>query len=260
MSRAPHLVVPTAPIAQGRLNRSNVRLSALESGVDTRPEIRSGPVLRGRDTERAVLHRLLEAAAAGRSGVLVLRAEAGIGKTALLEYLLERSDGCRVARVVGVQSEMELAFAGLQQLCGPLLDGLERLPPPQRDAIRVAFGLTAGPAPDRFLVCLAVLGLLAEAAADRPLVGVIDDAQWLDRTSAQVLGFVARRLHAESVRSSIAQLPVCSHRGFPRPLPDSVTAEHPLQLNAAPCELHGTHCHKHRLGNSELFPRFNHSP
>ena len=136
---------------------------------------------------------------AGRSGMLVLRGEAGIGKTALLDYLLERASGCRVARAVGVQADMELAFAGVQQLCGPLLDRLDRLPGPQRDAIGVAFGLTAGPAPDRFLVGLGVLGLLSEAAEDRPLVCVIDDAQWLDRASAQVLAFVARRLLAESV-------------------------------------------------------------
>src|SRR5439155_13052503 len=162
-------------------------------------ESRPGTVLRGRDRERSVLDRLLQGVRAGHSGVLVLRGEAGIGKTALLEYLLERSEGCLVARAVGVQSDIELAFAGLQQLCGPLLDGLDRLPELQREAIRVAFGLSAGPAPDRFLVGLAVLRLLSEAAADRPVVCVIDDAHWLDRTSAQVLAFVARRLLAESV-------------------------------------------------------------
>src|SRR3954471_11399532 len=123
--------------------------------------VRQRAAIRGRDSERARLERLLESARAGHSAVLVLRGEAGIGKTALLDYLLEHAEGCRVARAVGVQSEMELAFAGLQQLCGPLLDGLDGLPAPQRDALDVAFGKTTGPAPDRFLVGLAVLGLLS---------------------------------------------------------------------------------------------------
>ncbi len=104
-----------------------------------------------------------------------------------------------MTRAVGVQSEMELAFAGLHQLCAPILDHLERLPVPQHDALRIAFGLSAGPAPDRFLVGLAVLSLLSEVAAERPLLCLVDDEQWLDRASAQVLGFVARRLEAESV-------------------------------------------------------------
>ena len=148
-------------------------------------DIRPRTTFRGRERERAVLDQLLETARAQkRSAVLVLRGEAGIGKTALLEYLLEHAEGCCVARAVGVQSDMELAFAGLQQLCGPLLDGLDRLPAPQRDALDVAFGKATGPAPDRFLVGLAVLGLLSEAAADRSVVCIIDDAQWLDRTSA----------------------------------------------------------------------------
>ncbi len=135
----------------------------------------------------------------GESRVLVVHGEPGVGKTVLLEYLAEQAAGCRVVRVAGVQSEMELAFAGLHQLCAPLLDRLEVLPGPQREALRTAFGLSAGPAPDRFLVGLAVLSLLAEAAAERPLVCLVDDAQWLDRASAQVLAFVARRLEAESV-------------------------------------------------------------
>jgi DNA-binding CsgD family transcriptional regulator len=130
---------------------------------------------------------------------MVLRGEAGIGKTALLDYLVDRCQGCRVVRVIGVQADTELPFAAVQQLCGPLLDRLDRLPGLRRDAIGVAFGLTAGPAPDRFLVGLGVLGLLAEAANDQPVVCVVDDAQWLDRASAQVLAFVARRLLAESV-------------------------------------------------------------
>ena len=146
-----------------------------------------------------MLDRLLEELRAGASSVLVLRGEAGVGKSALLEYLLERTSGCRVALAAGVESEMELAYAGLHQLCAPMLDGLERLPAPQRDALGTAFGLRAGDAPDRFLVGLAVLSLLSDVAVERPLVCVVDDAQWLDKASAQVLAFVARRLVAESV-------------------------------------------------------------
>ena len=131
--------------------------------------------------------------------MLVVCGEAGIGKTALLDHLAGRASGCRVARATGVQSEMELPFAGLHQLCAPMLDRAERLPVPQREALRTAFGLSAGPAPDRFLVGLAVLGLLSEVAGDRPLLCVVDDEQWLDRASAQALGFVARRLAAEPV-------------------------------------------------------------
>jgi DNA-binding CsgD family transcriptional regulator len=142
---------------------------------------------------------MLAAAYTGESAVLVLRGEPGVGKTALLEYAAERAEGCRVVRVLGVESEMELPFAGLQQLCAPLLDRLERLPPPQRAVAGTAFGLTSGAPPDRFLVGLAVLGLLSDAAEERPLLCLVDDAHWLDRSSAQVLAFVARRLHAESV-------------------------------------------------------------
>src|SRR3989454_10039808 len=156
-------------------------------------------MLLDRRREREVLDRLLEAVRGGRSRVLVLRGEPGVGKSALLEYLVEQASGCRLARAAGVQSEMELAFAGLQQLCAPILDRLERLPPPQRDALGTAFGLTSGVAPDRFLVGLALLGLLSEVADERPLVCLVDDAQWLDRASLQALEFVARRLFAESV-------------------------------------------------------------
>jgi DNA-binding CsgD family transcriptional regulator len=157
--------------------------------------------LTDRITERDVLHRLVEAVRAGRSRALVVRGDPGMGKTVLLECLAERASdaGCRVARVVGVQSEMELAFAGLHQLCAPLLDRAERLPDPQRDALRTAFGLAAGPAPDGFLVGLAVLSLLSGVAGERPLVCLVDDAQWLDRASAQALGFAARRLDADPV-------------------------------------------------------------
>ena len=129
----------------------------------------------------------------------MLRGEAGSGKTALLEYLLERASGCRTVRATGVESEMELAFAGLHQLCAPMLDRLGHLPRPQGDALGTAFGLSSGEPPDRFLVGLAVLGLLAEVAEDEPLVCLVDDAQWLDRASEQALAFVARRLLAERV-------------------------------------------------------------
>ncbi|MEV8608080.1 AAA family ATPase [Amycolatopsis sp. NPDC051373] len=152
-----------------------------------------------RRAERETLDRLLDSVRAGKSQVLVLRGEAGVGKTVLLDHLARQAAGLRVARAGGVQSEMELAFAGLHQLCAPMLDGAETLPDPQRVALRTAFGLSPGPAPDRFLVGLAVLGLLAEEARNRPLLCVIDDAQWLDSASAQALAFVARRLVAESV-------------------------------------------------------------
>jgi DNA-binding CsgD family transcriptional regulator len=149
--------------------------------------------------ERAALSQLLEAARAGRSGVLVMRGEPGIGKTALLDWAIESAAGLRVARVAGVESEMELAFAALQQLCAPMLGQLAGLPDPQRAALGVAFGLETGAAPDRFLVGLAALSLLSEAAEQQPLLCVVDDAQWLDRASALVLAFVARRLLAEPV-------------------------------------------------------------
>jgi len=155
--------------------------------------------LRGRNREQEQLGRLLTGIRSGRSGVLVVRGEAGIGKTALLEQLIERASGCMVARATGVQADMELPFAGLQQLFGSMLGPLERLPGPQRDAVEVAFGLRSGPAPDRFEVGLAMLGLLAEVAEREPLVCVVDDAQWLDQASARTLAFVARRLMAESV-------------------------------------------------------------
>ena len=149
--------------------------------------------------ERTALSQLLDSARAGRSGVLVMHGEPGVGKTALLEYAIESAAGLRIARVAGVESEMELAFAALQQLCAPMLDRLETLPDPQRAALGVAFGLSTGPAPDRFLVGLAVLSLLSEVAEQQPLLCVVDDAQWLDRVSAQTLAFVARRLLAEPV-------------------------------------------------------------
>jgi hypothetical protein len=129
----------------------------------------------------------------------VLRGEAGIGKTALLDYLAESASDLTVVRAVGVESEMELAYASLHQLSGPMLDRMERLPAPQREALEVVFGFSAGAAPDRFLVGLAVLGLLSEVAEERPLLCVVDDAQWIDHASALTLAFVARRLLAEPV-------------------------------------------------------------
>jgi predicted ATPase len=155
--------------------------------------------LTGRRSECGVLDRLLNAVRAGESRALVVRGEAGVGKTVLLDYVSSQAAGCRIVRAAGVQSEMELAFSGLHQLCAPLLDRLEALPVPQREALQTAFGISAGPAPDRFMVGLAVLGLLSEVAGQRSLVCLVDDAQWLDRASAQVLGFVARRLAAEPV-------------------------------------------------------------
>ena len=146
-----------------------------------------------------MLDGLVEAVQAGDSRVLVVRGEPGVGKTALLDYLASQMRGCRLMRVAGVQSEMELAFAGLHQLCAPLLDRLDRLPVPQRDALRIAFGISVGPSPERFLLGMAVLGLLSDVAGEQPLVCLVDDEQWLDHASAQALGFTARRLGAESV-------------------------------------------------------------
>jgi len=157
------------------------------------------PLLRGRADERAMLERVLESLRGGRSAVLVIRGEAGVGKTALLQHCAREATGFRVARIAGVESEMELPFAGLHQLCVPMFDRLEALAEPQRVALRVALGMASGDPPDRFLVALAALSLLAEAAAEQPLLCVVDDAQWLDAASAQVLGFVARRVVAESV-------------------------------------------------------------
>ena len=155
--------------------------------------------LTDRQGERGALDQLASAVRAGGSRVLVVRGEPGVGKSALLDYLAGHAAGCRVVRASGVESEMELAFAGLHQLLTPVLDRAERLPAPQREALRTAFGLSAGPAPERFLVGLAVLGLLSEAAEGQPLICVVDDEQWLDRASVQALGFVARRLAADPV-------------------------------------------------------------
>ncbi|MHA6621460.1 helix-turn-helix transcriptional regulator [Pseudonocardia sp. DLS-67] len=156
-------------------------------------------MLLDREGEREALEHLLAAIRTGESRALVVRGDAGIGKTALMEHLAERAAGCRIVRAVGVEAEKELAFAALNQVCGPMLDALAHLPAPQREALRTAFGLSAGSPPDRFMIALAVLGLLAEVARQQPLVCLVDDAQWFDVASAQVLGFAARRLRAESI-------------------------------------------------------------
>ena len=155
--------------------------------------------LRGRDGECALLDALVRDVRRGEGRSLVVRGEAGIGKTALLEHLIGSASGMTVLRAVGVESEMELAYASLHQLCAPVLDRLDSLPAPQRDALRVVFGVTGGAPPDRFLVGLGVLSLFSEEAEERPLLCVVDDAQWLDQASALVLAFVSRRLLAERV-------------------------------------------------------------
>ncbi|MFI7067573.1 AAA family ATPase [Kribbella sp. NPDC050124] len=184
------------------------------------------PGLRGRRTECETLAGLVTAARSGRSAVLVVHGEPGIGKTALLDFVADSARGTRTLRVSGVESQMELAFAGLHQLCEPLLDGVSRLPAPQANALSIAFGLTAGSPPERFLIGLAVLTLLSEAAGDEPLVCLVDDAQWLDRASTEALTFVARRLEAEAVvlvfglrpdrnQESWEGLPYLTLRGLP---------------------------------------------
>jgi predicted ATPase len=181
--------------------------------------VSEGPaeVLHGRRVEREALERLLAAVRGGQSRVLVVCGEPGVGKTALVESAIGSASGFGVLRAVGIESEMELPFAALHQLCSPILDRLDQLPGPQQDALGVAFGVRAGDAPDRFLVGLAVLSLLSEVAAQRPLVCVVDDAQWLDRASAQALVFVGRRLLAESVALVLAtRNPSDEFEGLPK--------------------------------------------
>ena len=173
------------------------------------------PAFRGRLRERRVLDHLLDGVRSGESAVLVIRGEAGVGKTALLHYCARQAAGCRLAQIAGVESELELPFAALHQLCHPMLGGIAALPKPQEEALQVAFGLMTGTAPDRFLVGLAVLSLLAEVGVGRPLVCLVDDAQWLDAASAQVLGFVGRRLLAESVLLLFAVREAGEERMFP---------------------------------------------
>ncbi len=174
------------------------------------------PRLLGRDREREVLERLLEGARARHGGVLVLHGDPGVGKTALLEFAVENGRDFRVVRTAGVEGEMGLPYAALQQLCSPIIGLADRLPDPQHNALAVAFGRSAGPAPDPFLVGLAVLGLLSEVAEARPLLCVVDDAQWLDDESARALAFLARRLLAEKVALLFAaREPGNTLAGFP---------------------------------------------
>src|SRR3954453_16976752 len=179
----------------------------------------------GRSVERDVLDRLLESARGGQSAVLLIRGEAGMGKTALVRYAAEPAAGVRGAQIACVEAEMELPFAGLHHLCAPMLAKLDALPDPQQTALRLSFGLSFGDAPDRFLVALAALTLFAEVAEERPLLCLVDDAQWLDAATSQVLGFIARRLLAESVAIAftvrepsddreLAELPTLSLRGL----------------------------------------------
>jgi DNA-binding CsgD family transcriptional regulator len=180
----------------------------------------------GRAAECGELDSLLQALRGGESRSLVVRGEAGVGKTALLAYMTQRAADCRVISVTAVEWEMELPFAALHQLCTPLLEELDMLPGPQRDALRITFGSHEGTVPDRFLVGLAVLSMLAEAAAERPLVCVVDDAQWLDQTSAQVLAFVARRLRMESVGLVFsARVPADDLTGLPQLVLEGLTSQ-----------------------------------
>src|SRR6476620_2265205 len=197
-ARCSGVAVPQKAVPPPRLLCSAGPMTA-HSGI-------GGPAagLTGRLSEREELDRFVAGVRAGEGRALVVRGEPGVGKTALLDYLAGRASGCLVARAAGVQSEVALAFAGLHQLCAPMLDHAESLPGPQREALHTAFGLSAGPGPDRFLVGLAVLGLLSETARERPLVCVVDDQQWLDHSSAQALGFAARRLAADPVGLAFA--------------------------------------------------------
>src|SRR3954466_9576075 len=168
------------------------------SGAPSLTRMTGGQLL-GREHERDVLDRLLEAARGGHGGVLVVDGEPGVGKTALLEYAVEAGRGVRIARTSGVEAEMELPYGAAQQLSWPFIALLERLPQPQHDALAVAFGLAAGQPPNPFLVGLAILGLLSEAAQEGPLLVVVDDAQWLDREPARPLAVVAPPRLAEKV-------------------------------------------------------------
>jgi DNA-binding CsgD family transcriptional regulator len=190
-------------------------------------------MLTGRQAERDALERVIAGVQGGQGRALVVRGEPGVGKTALLDHLADRTSqvGCRLLRVAGVQSEMELAFAGLHQLCAPLLHRAERLPAPQRDALRTAFGLIEGPPPDRFHVGLAVLNLLSASGGDQPVICVIDDQQWLDEGSAQALGFVARRLLADPVALVFgAREPGAELTGLPELRVEGLPDDHAREL------------------------------
>jgi predicted ATPase len=183
-------------LRRGSAARDSVRRVRQTQGFPTWPRVLE---LLDRRAERRTLDELVQALRGGESRALVIHGEPGAGKTALLDYVVDHAPGCRVERIAGFQSETELPFAAVHQLCAPFLDRLERLPARQRDALRISFGLSEQRAPDRFLVGLAVLDLLSEAAEERPLVCLIDDQQWLDFASALILSFVARRLGAESL-------------------------------------------------------------
>ena len=186
-------LAPLSAALSSRARAGVMPLCSMEVGVVFRPS------LLGRADECAALDDLVGAIRGGESRSLLVRGEAGIGKTALLEYLIESASDLTVLRAVGVESEMELAYASVQQLCAPILGGLARLPAPQREALESAFGLSDGPVPNRFLVGLGVLSLLSEVADERSLLCVVDDAQWLDQASALTLAFVVRRLLAEPI-------------------------------------------------------------
>ena len=201
------------------------------------------PGLLDRIDECASLDGLLASVRQGESAVLVVRGEAGIGKTALVRYAAHQASGFTVMEVAGAEAEMELPFAGIHQLCVPsVLDKLDLLPPPQRDALAVALGRASGEVPERFLVGLALLGLLAAAAEQRPLLCLVEDAQWLDAASAMILGFVARRLVAESV-AMLVTIREPSTRpdfdGLPELLLPGLPEEHArtLLMRAAPGQL-----------------------
>jgi len=186
----------------------------------------------GRDAECAALDRALDEVRAGRGAVLVLRGEAGIGKSALLDYMTGRASEFHIARASGIESEVELPFAGLERLLGPMLRRAETLPSPQRDALNAAFGIAEGPAPDTFFVALAALSLLATSAEERPLLCIIDDMQWLDQASSQVLSFVARRLQAEAIALvfAVRDVPAPLLDGLPHVPVDGLSADNSRRL------------------------------
>lgn len=196
-SRTPCSEGVAAPFTEDQDAGETVALAVVT--LCTRMTTQRPPGFQGRTSECEVLDRLVETVREGQSAALVIRGEAGVGKTELLRYVARRASGFRVTQIAGVEAEMELPFAGLHQLCTPMLGEVDLLPKPQKDALRVALGLSPGDAPDRFLVALAALSLLSEVTEERPLMCVVDDVQWLDAATGQVLGFVARRLLAESV-------------------------------------------------------------
>ena len=156
-------------------------------------------MLLGRDEERAALNGLINAAGDGLSGALVLHGEAGMGKTALLEYSIEAASNLQVIRITGIEAERDLSFAALHRLLQPSLDRLSSLPQPQRDGLSSAFGLASHVAADPFLIGLATLTLLADRATERGLLCIVDDSQWIDTESLQAIAFAARRLRADGI-------------------------------------------------------------